>query len=61
MYNTGARVSEVIGLRVGDVVIDGTNGCAPPRQGPQGAKRAALAINRVADPGLEAPAGGRRR
>jgi site-specific recombinase XerD len=24
MYNTGARVSEVIGLRVGDVVIDGT-------------------------------------
>ena len=23
MYNTGARVSEVIGLRVGDVVIDG--------------------------------------
>lgn len=24
MYNTGARVSEVIGLRVGNVVIDGT-------------------------------------
>jgi site-specific recombinase XerD len=24
MYNTGARVSEVIGLRIGDVVIDGT-------------------------------------
>ena len=24
MYNTGARVSEAIGLRVGDVVIDGT-------------------------------------
>lgn len=24
MYNTGARVSEVIGLRVGDVIIDGT-------------------------------------
>jgi integrase/recombinase XerD len=24
MYNTGARVTEVIGLRVGDVVIDGT-------------------------------------
>lgn len=24
MYNTGARVSEVIGLRVGDVVIDGS-------------------------------------
>ena len=24
MYNTGARVSEVTGLRVGDVVIDGT-------------------------------------
>lgn len=24
MYNTGARVSEVIGLRVGDVVVDGT-------------------------------------
>jgi len=24
MYNTGARVSEIIGLRVGDVVIDGT-------------------------------------
>jgi site-specific recombinase XerD len=23
MYNTGARVSEVIGLRVGNVVIDG--------------------------------------
>ena len=24
MYNTGARVSEAIGLRVGDVIIDGT-------------------------------------
>lgn len=24
MYNTGARVSEAIGLRIGDVVIDGT-------------------------------------
>lgn len=24
MYNTGARVSEIIGLRIGDVVIDGT-------------------------------------
>jgi site-specific recombinase XerD len=24
MYNTGARVSEVIGLRVGDVIIDGS-------------------------------------
>ncbi|WP_430691584.1 hypothetical protein [Mesorhizobium vachelliae] len=24
MYNTGARVSEAIGLRVGDVIIDGS-------------------------------------
>jgi hypothetical protein len=24
MYNTGARMSEALGLRVGDVVVDGT-------------------------------------
>ena len=47
MYNTGARVSEVIGLPVGDIVI----GRALTRQGTQGTKRAALAINHVADLG----------
>lgn len=34
---------------------------APTRQGAQGPKHAPLAINRVADPGLEASAGGHRR
>jgi site-specific recombinase XerD len=28
MYNTGARVSEIIGIKVGDVVLDASSACA---------------------------------
>ena len=37
LYNTGARVSEIIGVRVVDVVLDGGSMRAPARQGAQAA------------------------
>ena len=47
MYNTGARVSEIIGIKVGDVVLD-EQCCLRPsaRQGAQAAQCAAVALDR---------------
>ena len=33
LYNTGARVSEIIGVTLADVVLDGAACIAPARQG----------------------------
>ncbi|CAH2405002.1 hypothetical protein MES5069_450007 [Mesorhizobium escarrei] len=60
MYNTGARVSEATGLRVGEVVIDGSAVAHLHGKGAQGPQRAALAYDRQPDPQLEAPVGLRR-
>ena len=55
MYNTGARVSEVVGLRRDDLVGRQRAVAAHPRQGPQGARRAAVeADGRGVGPVVEA-------
>ncbi|TIU33756.1 MAG: hypothetical protein E5W38_08190 [Mesorhizobium sp.] len=56
MYNTGARVSEAIGLRVGDVIIDGSAVAHLHCKG-QGAERAPLAHDGPTAPQLAAPIG----
>ena len=61
MYNTGARVSEVIGLRVGDVLVDGSAVAHLHGKGSQRAQRPALANDGQLDPQLEAPVGRPRR
>ena len=54
MYNTGARVSEVVGLRRGDLTRRQRTDAADPGQGPQGACRAAVeADGRGAGPMVE--------
>jgi integrase len=53
LYNTGARVSEITGVKVGDVVLD--DACrlrSSAWQGPQAAQRSAVALDRQGRPGL---------
>lgn len=60
MCNTGARVSEAIGLRVGEVAVDGSAVAHLHGKGAQRPQRAALAYDRQADTQLETPVGPRR-
>jgi integrase len=53
LYNTGARVSEIIGVTLADVVLDGA-ACAPARQGAQATHGAAVALDGAADQGVAA-------
>jgi site-specific recombinase XerC len=53
LYNTGARVSEITGVKVGEAVLDDSAACVHLHgQGPQAAQRAAVAFDRQGDPGL---------
>ena len=54
LYNTGARVSEIIGVRVADVVLDGDALCSPSRQGAQATLDTLVEDHGSGDPGLAA-------
>ena len=54
LYNTGARVSEIIGVRVVDVVLDGASLRASARQGPQATLGAFVENHGSGNPGLAA-------
>jgi len=59
MYNTGARVSEIIGIRCCDVVLEASRR-APAWQGAQAAMRSLVASDSRPCPALAAIAGGNR-
>ena len=54
LYNTGARVSEIIGVRVVDVVLDGRRVCSPARQGTQAQVYSLVGRHRRGDTGVAA-------
>ena len=54
LYNTGARVSEIIGVRVADVVLEGDALCSPSRQGAQATLDTLVEDHGSGDPDLAA-------
>ncbi len=61
LYNTGARISEALGLAVGDLSLDRTPHVKLSRQGPQGTDRSPVARHGQRTPGMASPPGQRGR